>query len=216
MFLGAAVLVALLFFGFIALAMGLSDSAPQATSSTLDVTLNEFSIGGQLTAPAGDVNLRLKNDGNAVHNIVARDLALGSGDIGPGGSGELALGNLAAGSYQIFCNIAGHEASGMVTDLVITAGGGAAADAGHTAAPTAAAAHEDSAAQYAKMDQDMIDTIKAFPAETKGKGNPVLAPTTVEADGTKVFDLTAEIIDWEVEPGKIVKAWTYNGIVPGP
>ena len=30
-------------------------------------------------------------------------------------------------------------------------------------------------------------------------------------DGTKQFDLTAKIVDWEVEPGKTVKAWTYNG-----
>ncbi len=38
----------------------------------------------------------------------------------------------------------------------------------------------------------------------------------VLADGTKEFDLTAQIVDWEVEPGKTVKAWTYNGVVPGP
>ena len=40
---------------------------------------------------------------------------------------------------------------------------------------------------------------------------PVILP-----DGTKEFDLTAKITDWEVSPGKIVKAWTYNGTVPGP
>ena len=32
----------------------------------------------------------------------------------------------------------------------------------------------------------------------------------------KVYDLTAEVVKWEVEPGKIVNAWTYNGQVPGP
>ena len=36
------------------------------------------------------------------------------------------------------------------------------------------------------------------------------------ADGTKRFDLTAKVTDWEVEPGKIVQASTYNGVVPGP
>jgi hypothetical protein len=35
-------------------------------------------------------------------------------------------------------------------------------------------------------------------------------------DGTKQFDLTAKIVDWELEPGKTVRAWTYNGQVPGP
>jgi FtsP/CotA-like multicopper oxidase with cupredoxin domain len=38
----------------------------------------------------------------------------------------------------------------------------------------------------------------------------------VLADGTKEFDLTASIIDWEVAPGKVVKAWAYNNQVPGP
>jgi FtsP/CotA-like multicopper oxidase with cupredoxin domain len=38
----------------------------------------------------------------------------------------------------------------------------------------------------------------------------------VLADGTKRFELTAKVVDWEVEPGKKVKAFTYNGTVPGP
>jgi FtsP/CotA-like multicopper oxidase with cupredoxin domain len=43
----------------------------------------------------------------------------------------------------------------------------------------------------------------------------VLEPTVL-ADGTKQFELTAAVTDWEVEPGKTVQAWTYNGTVPGP
>jgi FtsP/CotA-like multicopper oxidase with cupredoxin domain len=65
------------------------------------------------------------------------------------------------------------------------------------------------------MDQKMMDSIKAFPAATKGEGNQVLEPTVL-ADGTKHFELTASIVDWEVTPGKVVKAWAYNGQVPGP
>src|SRR4029078_1935172 len=41
-------------------------------------------------------------------------------------------------------------------------------------------------------------------------------PPKVLPDGTKEFDLTAQVVDWEVEPGKTVQAWTYNGTVPGP
>ena len=52
-------------------------------------------------------------------------------------------------------------------------------------------------------------------ANTKGVGNQKLAPKVL-ADGTKEFDLTASVIDWEVSPGKTVKAWAYNGQVPGP
>ena len=50
---------------------------------------------------------------------------------------------------------------------------------------------------------------------TKGVGNQPLAPKVL-ADGTKVFHLTAKLADWEVEPGKTVRAWTFNGTVPGP
>src|SRR3546814_11417156 len=69
---------------------------------------------------------------------------------------------------------------------------------------------------YQKMTDDMLATMTAFPAETEGKGNAVLEPTEVRADGTKVFDLTMELGDWEVEPGQVVEAWTFNGIVPAP
>ena len=62
----------------------------------------------------------------------------------------------------------------------------------------------------------MVESLAAFPAETAGAGNQALEPTEVLADGTKVFDLTMELGDWEVEPGDVVEAWTFNGIVPGP
>ena len=65
------------------------------------------------------------------------------------------------------------------------------------------------------MDQAMMESILAFPAETAGLGNQPLEPTIL-ADGTKHFELTASIVDWEVAPGKIVQAWAYNGQVPGP
>ena len=56
--------------------------------------------------------------------------------------------------------------------------------------------------------------VKAFPAKTEGKGNQPLAPRVER--GVKVFELTAEEIEWEVEPGRRVKAWAYNRQVPGP
>ncbi len=61
----------------------------------------------------------------------------------------------------------------------------------------------------------MIDSVAKFPAETAGRGNQLLVPEVL-ADGTQRFELTAAITDWEVRPGEMVKAWSYNGIVPGP
>jgi FtsP/CotA-like multicopper oxidase with cupredoxin domain len=65
------------------------------------------------------------------------------------------------------------------------------------------------------MDAAMQASIKAFPAKTQGLGAQDLQPTVL-ADGTKQYELTAEIVPWEVSPGKTVQAWTYNGTVPGP
>jgi FtsP/CotA-like multicopper oxidase with cupredoxin domain len=56
--------------------------------------------------------------------------------------------------------------------------------------------------------------VKAFPAKTAGKGNQPMRPRMV--GGVKVFDITCSKIQWEVEPGRQVEAWAYNGQVPGP
>ncbi|HET8650459.1 MAG TPA: multicopper oxidase domain-containing protein [Gemmatimonadales bacterium] len=65
-----------------------------------------------------------------------------------------------------------------------------------------------------EMDAMHEERMKAFPAQTRGKGNQPLVPRL--ESGVKVFDLTAEEIQWEVEPGRMVAAWAYNGQVPGP
>ncbi len=74
-------------------------------------------------------------------------------------------------------------------------------------AATPAAASED-------MDRMHEAGIKAFPAKTAGKGNQVLAPRIDK--NVKVFELTASKVQWEVEPGRSVEAWAYNGQIPGP
>ena len=56
--------------------------------------------------------------------------------------------------------------------------------------------------------------VKAFPAETAGKGNQDLE-FTLDGD-VKVFDITCDVIDWEFDVDKTVEAWSYNGVVPGP
>ncbi len=64
------------------------------------------------------------------------------------------------------------------------------------------------------MDRMHEEGVKAFPAQTVGKGNQPLQP---RMDGdVKVFELTAKVIQWEVTPGEIEEAWAYNDQVPGP
>ena len=202
--------------GFVALVVGaiaVSDPAPAAASTTLDIVTTEYAITGDLTAPAGEVTIRLENNGSLIHNVGVRELGTISPDVGPGGTVEYPLGTLSPGVYELYCDIDGHAAAGMVTTLTITeADGSAAASEG---AGGGHGGHGDEV-DWAALDDAMTQSMLAFPAETEGRGNPVLEPTETLADGTKVFDLTAEIVDWEIEPGKFVEAWTYNGVVPAP
>jgi len=120
------------------------------------------------------------------------------------------LSDLEPGSYDLYCTIPGHVGSGMTTPLVIGSGGGDAA----VADPSAG--HDMMTSEMgATQDALMIESVMAFPAETAGRGNEPLQPEIL-ADGTKHFELTASVIDWEVAPGEIVQAWAYNGMVPGP
>jgi FtsP/CotA-like multicopper oxidase with cupredoxin domain len=84
--------------------------------------------------------------------------------------------------------------------------------AGGTMAPNPAV--PSVSAQAEEMDRMHEAGIKAFPAKTAGKGNVLLAPRM--DGGVKVYELEASKISWEVEPGKQVPAWAYNGQVPGP
>ena len=74
-----------------------------------------------------------------------------------------------------------------------------------TAAPTATTVDHDAHAE---------SVVKAFPAKTAGIGLQELGSRVV--DGAREFDLTCEKIRWEVTPGVIVDALSYNGQVPGP
>lgn len=170
----------------------------------LDVTLTEFAIAGELSAPPGPVILQIANEGSAVHNVRLVDGPI-SPDLSTGDTASLDLGNLAAGTYTIICEIPGHRESGMEATLTVAAG----------AAPVDHGSHDGEDTDWAALDQAMTDSILAFPAATEGKGNLPLQPTVLP-DGTKEYELTVAISPWEVEPGRVVDAWTYNGIVPGP
>lgn len=165
--------------------------------------LKEFSIKGDLVVPPGDVSYEVFNVGSTEHNLVVRD-SVGTPMIQPGQSDVLELKNLQPGTFEVFCNIPGHETSGMLATITIAPG-----------AVLSGGAVEAEEPDWEALDKAMTDSIAAFPAQTEGIGNQVLEPVIL-GDGTKEFELTTQIVEWEVEPGRIVEAWTYNGMVPGP
>jgi hypothetical protein len=97
---------------------GTATTTPFA-GSTVNVTLGDYVILGDLTAPAGPVRLKAINEGGIVHNVGVRGVPI-SGDMQPGKGFTLDVGELAAGTYELYCDIVGHVEKGMVANLVIT------------------------------------------------------------------------------------------------
>ncbi len=176
------------------------------------VSLAEFAISPESVVVSGSGVIDVSNDGSQVHNLAVRDTDVATPDLNSGEAAQLDVSSLAPGEYELWCDIAGHAEAGMVGTVVVgDTPGEAAAGGGGDDGSHAEMTEEEAAA----LDQAMIDSMMAFPAETEGVGNQVFEPEIL-ADGTKRFELTAEIVEWEVEPGKFVEAWTYNGMVPGP
>ncbi len=168
----------------------------------IDVDLAEWSIGPLMSEiPAGEIVLNVTNRGSMVHNLSIPALGIKTADLQPGESEKLELGNVADGQYDMLCDIAGHAASGMTAVLMVGTGGDMAGGG---------------AMDWQEMDRIMEDVALQFPAKTEGHGGDLLEPTEITADGTKVYDITAKKVQWEVSPGKFVEATTYNGVVPAP
>jgi len=204
--------VAALFLAMFGLRGGSSAGAAGSSSSAatvVEVSLSEFAITPQMiTLPAEGGTLKITNKGSAVHNFSVPELSVKTGDIQPGATAEAKIGQVAAGMYSALCEIAGHAASGMTASVMI---GGAAGGSGSDSAAGA----PTTTMSWQAMDKAMADVAAQFPAKTAGHGGDRMEPKIL-ADGTKEFDLEAKVVKWEVSPGKLVDAWTYNGVVPAP
>ncbi|MEQ8841376.1 MAG: multicopper oxidase domain-containing protein [Acidimicrobiales bacterium] len=184
--------------------VAMGEISADATVPLIDLT--EFAIRGDLAVPEGHVVLDVLNQGAAPHNLRLADGPI-TADLNAGDGTFLDLGELSPGTYELLCELPGHRESGMTATLEVVPS----ADSGAVTISTERTEEHD----WAHLDAAMIDSINAFPAETEGLGNIPLEPTILP-DGTKEFDLTVAITPWEVSPGVIVDAWTYNGMVPGP
>jgi FtsP/CotA-like multicopper oxidase with cupredoxin domain len=181
-----------------------------ALSSGVQVGLTEFALTPSDVEVEADGSISVTNDGSVEHNLAVKDTGLRTDNLSPGGRARLDLSSLDTGMYTIFCELPGHEAAGMSGMLMLGTTHGAAAGAADGASSAGINTKLND-----EIDERMAGPTKAFPAATEGVGAQDMAPTVL-ADGTKQFDLTAEIVDWEVEPGRTVEAWSYNGTVPAP
>ena len=186
-------------------------------STTFEVVLSDFAIQPDLiqAAPGEVLAFNVSNDGSSPHTF-AVDTGNGveaTPELQAGDTATLEVPALEAGDYKIYCTVAGHEELGMVGSLAV--GAGASTGAG---TDTQGGAQHDTVPHAGVSVQDMLEGhaagVKAFPAETEALGNQPLEPTI--EDGVKVYELTAEEVRWETEPGVFVDAMGFNGTVPGP
>ena len=152
----------------------------------------------QLSAQPGALTIEVRNTGGAEHNLAIEGVGA-TPMIPPGGTATLEVDAIEAGSYEMFCEVAGHADGGMRGTLLV---GDAQGSEHAVITPEEMVAHD-------------AERTGSFPAETEGRGGRPLDPEVLP-NGTKVFELTAEAIEWEVEPGKVFGAFAYNGQVPGP
>ena len=180
---------------------------------SVQVELSEFKIAMSSSAvQPGDITFQIKNSGTVAHNFVIPKLSVRSEMINPGESTSVVVPGVAVGDYEINCEVSGHLAAGMKTMFIVSTD--APSSDSHVMA-SGEVMNSMTAMSWQEMDAKMAEVALKFPAKTEGLGNSELSPIISE-DGYKVFNLTASIIKWEVEQGKFVEGWAYNGQIPGP
>jgi uncharacterized cupredoxin-like copper-binding protein len=104
---------------------GGGNSTAQPAGST-KVSMTEFKFTpSDIQVPAGKVVFYVVNDGNSTsHDMAIRDSTgkiIGKSElVSAGDSTVFTVDSIAAGTYTIFCDQPGHEASGMKGTLTVT------------------------------------------------------------------------------------------------
>jgi plastocyanin len=170
------------------------------------ITIHAFDLGfepTEITVPeAGEYTVTFVNDGGVLHDVT---FANGTKIQAEGRQQATGRVTIPAAGLEFICSVPGHADGGMQGSVTV--------GSGHGSHDPSASPSESMTAQE-MLEHDAART-NAFPAETAGKGNVILEPTILP-DGTKQWELTASVFDWETEPGVIVEAWGYNEMVPGP
>jgi manganese oxidase len=182
-----------------------SPSAPEAEGAAAEFTITAFDLGFEpamvhLDAP-GRYEVTFVNDGGTYHDVTFADGTVIGADGHESATGEVTV---PAEGLSFICSVPGHADGGMRGEVMVAVAGSDAPDPSPGGTMTAEQMRDVDAAVTAQ-----------FPADTDGRGNQALEPE-IQADGTLQWELTASVIEWETEPGTLVEAYAYNGMVPGP
>jgi manganese oxidase len=186
-----------------------ASSAPSAAADgpVGEITITAFDLGFEpkmvhVDGP-GTYTVNFVNDGGVFHDVTFADGTVIGADGHDTGTGEVTIG---PDGMSFICSVPGHADGGMTGEVMV-------ATAHESGAPEPSA---DDGERTAEEMRDIDAAVTAqFPAETEGKGNTILEPE-IDDEGVLNWELTASAIEWETEPGTVVEAYAYNGMVPGP
>ena len=160
------------------------EAAPAAEAAPVTVVSHDiFFEPKEITIPANtDVTFSLPNEGVTLHNFAIDALGVDV-DIAPGETQEVVI-NAPAGTYEIYCNVPGHKAAGMVATLTVEEG---AVPAAEEAAP---AAEEATSAEAATAEAPAEEATPAAAAEAAAEPEaaaPAAAAGPVEVVSHDIF-----------------------------
>ncbi|NDB42849.1 MAG: hypothetical protein EB035_07705, partial [Actinobacteria bacterium] len=121
----AAIAMSTVVLGVVAIvAMTKSDSTTSSSTelpTTISVDLTEFKINMSASAvKPGDITFQVKNNGNVAHNFAIPLLKFKTEMLNPGQSVTLVASDVAAGTYEIRCEVSGHLEAGMKASLTVS------------------------------------------------------------------------------------------------
>ncbi len=179
---------------------------PVAEGPIGEITITAFDLGFDPATVTVDepglYTVTFVNDGGAFHDITFADGTKIEAAGRQSATGEI---EIPEGGLTFICSVPGHADGGMTGEVVVGDGG----NGGHGGHGSG-----DERTPEELRDIDAARTAM-FPAETEGRGNQVLEPEILD-DGTLQWEITASVIEWETEPGIVLEAYAYNGVVPGP
>jgi FtsP/CotA-like multicopper oxidase with cupredoxin domain len=185
---------------------GAGQESPSGTPATPGpvgtIEVHAFDLGFEPSmvhvSAAGIYRVTFVNDGGTLHDLTFADGTKIEAAAHTTAGGQVTI---PAAGLSFICSVPGHADGGLRGQVMATGGAS-------TPAPSVPITAEE------LRDADAARTAQ-FPAETEGRGNQVLEPTILD-DGTKQWEITASVIQWETEPGTVLEAYAYNGTVPGP
>lgn len=199
-----------IFVSLIVMISGCTQSLPsyakiEAGIQVITIDAKEFKFSpSEIQMKPGKVKFVVTNSGSVPHEFLVYETGKRESpiiaviDVAKGQTKESDVVELKEGIYETGCHVPGHFDAGMKGKITVGSG----------------KANPSTSMSYEEMDKAHEEGVKAFPAKTEGTGGQKLDYKIV--DGVKVFELTSKAIKWEVEPGKFVDSYSYNGQIPGP